>query len=96
MSGEKGIEVLHRGNWKKFVPAQDRSSLLFYWHTRFHIGYAHMLKAAEDMNVTWPNISEDIRDTWEIVSVVCPRTIVENLTTGEHLKRLHLRIPLMR
>ena len=62
MSGEKGIEVLYRGNWRKFVPAQDRRSYLFSWHTRLHRGYAHMLKAAEDMNITWPNISDDIRE----------------------------------
>jgi len=61
MSGEKGIEVLYRGNWRKFVPAQDRRSYLFSWHTRLHRGYAHMLKAAEDMNITWPNIGRHQR-----------------------------------
>jgi hypothetical protein len=62
MRDEKAIEVLHRENRKKFVPAQDRNHLLFSWHTRFHRGYAHMLKAGEDMNVTYPNIPEDIRE----------------------------------
>jgi len=52
ISDEKAIEVLHRGNWEKFVPAQDRRSLLFSWHTKFHRGYSHMLKTAEDMKVT--------------------------------------------
>jgi hypothetical protein len=62
MSDVKAIEILHRENWKKFVSTQDRRSLLFSWYTRFYRGYAHMLKGAEDKNVTWPNISEDIRE----------------------------------
>jgi len=42
MSDEMAIEVLHIGNWKKFVRGQDPRSSLFSWHTRFHRGYAHM------------------------------------------------------
>jgi hypothetical protein len=56
------IEVLQRRMWKRSVSAQDRQSLLFSWHTRFHRGYAHMIKWAEDMNVTWPYITKDIRE----------------------------------
>jgi hypothetical protein len=62
MSDEKAIEVLRRGNWNKFTPAQDGWSLLFSWNTRFHRGHGRMFKAAEDMNFTCPNILEGIRE----------------------------------
>jgi len=95
MSDEKAIEVSHKGNWKKFPPAQDRRPLLFSWQTRLHRGYAHMLKAVEDMNVTWPNISEDIRECVGDCGCAMFKTIVENVRSGKHLKQLYLRIPLM-
>jgi len=50
-----------------------------------------MLKPAEDMSATWPNISEGI---WEIVSVQCRRTINLNLRCGEYLELFYLRVHL--
>jgi hypothetical protein len=55
--------LLHRVNWQKFVPAQDQRSVLFSWEIRFHRGYAYVLKAAEDLNTTWPKIQE-VGNSW--------------------------------
>jgi len=36
--------------------------MLFSWHIWSYKGYARIFKAAEDLNVTWPNSSEYIRE----------------------------------
>jgi hypothetical protein len=63
-------------------------------------GFTEAMLICSKLQRTWTWLGKTSRrtsdSTWEIVAVLCPRRIVENLRSGEHLKRFYLRIPLMR
>jgi len=62
--GESGkfYEVLSRNKWRRFIPANERRSLLNSLHTLKHFGYTRILAGAEEAGFTWPLISEDVKE----------------------------------
>jgi len=62
--GESGKfdDVFSRSKWRRFIPANERRSMLNSLHTLKHFGYTRMLAGAEEARFTWPLTSEDVKE----------------------------------
>ena len=58
----KFYEVFSRNKWRRFIPANERRSLLNSLHTLKHFRYTRMLFSAKKAGITWPLISEDVKE----------------------------------